>query len=115
MKLFYRVCNPDTQQGLWYAPDGTHTGLIHTLGLTNSSLRMEPDPELVGWLSATETLDDLWKWFTPADVARLEEHGFFIHEYHVIAHRFYERFQHPVICQFTSRPTRRIPLSDLPA
>ena len=29
MKRFYRVCNTDTQQGLWYHFDGKFTGLIH--------------------------------------------------------------------------------------
>jgi hypothetical protein len=28
-KTFYRVCNNDSLQGLWYNYDGTFTGLIH--------------------------------------------------------------------------------------
>lgn len=28
-KLFYRVCNHETEQGLWYSFNGNFTGLIH--------------------------------------------------------------------------------------
>ena len=111
-KLFYRVSNPETGQGLWYDLTGAFTGLIHDRFkfCTNHALAMDFDPELVGWLSAVPNLDDLWVWFTKDDVLRLQEHGWFIHEYEVTSSKFYERFQHDVICQKTSVITRKIVL-----
>ena len=110
MKTFYRVCNPETEQGLWYDFDGDFTGLIHNRFnfCKNHDLNMEFDDELIGWLSAVENLDDLYQWFTPLDIKRLQEFGWHIHEYEVASYRFYNRFQHPVICQKTSKLTKRI-------
>jgi hypothetical protein len=61
MKTFYRVCNPKTEQGLWYDFKGKFTGLIHDEFnfCSNSSLAMPFDEELIGWLSATDSLDEL--------------------------------------------------------
>lgn len=110
MKAFYRVCNPESEQGLWYAFNGEFTGLIHDRFnfCQNHNLRMDFDDELVGWLSAVENLDDLYQWFTIEDIKRLQEFGWYIHEYLVDNHKFYDRFQHPVICQKTSKLTKRI-------
>lgn len=110
MKKFYRVCNPASQQGLWYDFDGTFTGLIHDRFsfCSNSKLAMDFDEELVGWLSATETLEDLWKWFTREDVLRLQNHGWYIFEYEATDYKFYEKFQHMVISQATSKLIRKI-------
>lgn len=112
MKKFYRVCNPDSQQGLWYHFDGTFTGLIHDKFnfCANSELKMDFDPELVGWLSAVENLDDLWAWFTKEDIKSLQEHGWYIHEYTVYNYWFYDKFQHWVICQTTSEVVKKIEL-----
>jgi hypothetical protein len=103
-KTFFRVCNLTTQQGLWYDFDGTFTGLIHDRFsfCQNKDLRMDFDPDLVGWLSAVERLDDLWKWFSKEDVIKLQTHGWYINEYLASEYRFYERFQHMVIKQSTS-------------
>lgn len=111
-KTFYRVCSPETEQGLWYNFDGSFSGLIHSdfSFCVNSTLRMDFDPELVGWLSAVENLDDLWKWFSQEDVKELQKRGWFIHEYSVTAYKFYDRFQHFVICQETSKVVRKIEL-----
>jgi hypothetical protein len=105
MKKFYRVCNPETQQGLWYDQSGNFTGLIHNEFnfCENSKLEMDFDEELVGWLSAVPTLDDLYKWFTVEDIIKLQEQGWFIHEYEAESFWFYEKFQHMVICQKTSK------------
>jgi hypothetical protein len=110
IKTFYRVCNPTTEQGLWYDFKGEFTGLIHNKFdfCLNSKLEMDFDDELCGWLSAVENLDDLYKWFTVEDIKRLQEFDWHIHEYEVENHRFYDRFQHPVICQKTSKVTKRI-------
>lgn len=104
-KKFYRVCNPSSEQGLWYAFNGEFTGLIHDRFsfCTNSKLAMDFDEELVGWLSATENLEDLWKWFSREDVEQLQNHGWYIHEYEATEYKFYEKFQHMVISQETSR------------
>lgn len=103
-KTFYRVCNLDTKQGLWYSYDGQFTGLIHDgfAFCKNSDLRMDFDPELVGWLSAVEKLEDLYHWFSVEDIKRLQKHGWYIYEYSAENYKFYERFQHQVICQKTS-------------
>lgn len=100
-KLFYRVCNSDTQQGLWYHFNGLFSGLIHDKFnfCQNNELKMDFDPELVGWLSATDELDDLWKWFSKEDVLKLQEYGWFIHVYETNDYKFYEKFQHLIINQ----------------
>ena len=110
MKTFFRICNPATQQGLWYDFNGEFTGLIHERFnfCTNSKLAMDFDEELVGWLSAVETLEDLWKWFTREDVEKLQNHGWYIFEYEATDYKFYERFQHMVISQETSKLVRKI-------
>lgn len=111
-KTFYRVCNLQIEQGLWYDFEGNFTGLIHDKFsfCENSSLKMDFDPELVGWLSAVETIEDLYKWFTPEDIKKLQNHGWQIHAYEVTNYRFYDRFQHHVICQKTSKPVKKIRL-----
>lgn len=103
-KRFFRVCNPDTKQGLWYDFEGKFTGLIHDKFnfCVNSSLKMDFDDELVGWLSSVENLDDLYKWFTVEDIKRLQEHGWYIYEYEAVKYKFYNRFKHLVICKVTS-------------
>ena len=112
MGTFYRVCHHETLQGLWYTFDGDFTGFIHDRFdfCLNSPLKMEFDPELVGWLSAVEHLEDLWKWFTKEDIKELQNHGWFIHEFSAADVKFYERFQHTVIKQDTSKVIKLIEL-----
>jgi len=101
MKRFYRVCNTETQQGLWYQFNGLVSGLIHNEFnfCKHNSLAMDFDSNLVGWLSATDSLDDLYNWFPQEDIKRLQEHGWFIHVYESNDYKFYEKFQHLVINQ----------------
>ena len=82
-KIFYRVGNVKTQQGLWYDFKGNFTGLIHKdfNFCSNRNLLMPYDENIVGWLSATETLEELFGWFTKKDIKRLEPYGFTISEY----------------------------------
>jgi hypothetical protein len=103
-QTYFRVCHKDTLQGLWYAFNGEFTGLIHNefSFCQNNELRMDFDEEIVGWLSAVKNLEDLWVWFTKEDIARLQEHGWFIHEFEAEDVKFYDRFQHLVIKQDTS-------------
>ena len=107
---FYRVSNINTEQGLWYDFQGNFTGLIHDRFnfCLNNQLRMDFDPELVGYISAVETLEQLEKWFPQKDILQLEKMGWFIHEYEAEDFKFYERFQHTVINQESSRLVRRI-------
>ena len=111
-KIFYRVCSENTQQGLWYDFSGNFTGLIHNDFdfCKNNSLEMEFDEELVGWLSAVENLEDLLQWFSQEDVKQLKKHGWYIFEYQAEDSKFYERFQHSVIKQNTSKVIRKIEL-----
>jgi len=111
-KTFYRVCHETTQQGLWYDFKGDFTGLIHNEFefCENSSLKMDFDDELVGWLSAVNKLDDLWQWFTQEDIKQLQKYGWFIHEYEAFDCKYYERFNHNVINQKTSKVVKKIEL-----
>ena len=111
-KTYYRVCNINTLQGLWYNYNGEFTGLIHhTFDFCeNSSLEMEFDETIVGWLSATDSLESLWKWFPQEDIKELQEYGWYIHEFEAEDVKFYERFQHLVIKQETSKVKRLIKL-----
>lgn len=104
-KTYFRVCHKDTLQGLWYAFNGEFTGLIHDKFnfCKNTELKMDFDEELVGWLSAVDSLDKLFHWFTQDDIRKLQEHGWYIHEFEAEDIRFYERFQHLVIKQDTSK------------
>jgi nicotinic acid phosphoribosyltransferase len=104
-QTYFRVCHKDTLQGLWYAFNGEFTGLIHNQFsfCANTNLAMDFDEEIVGWLSAVETLENLFFWFTEKDIKALQKHGWFIHEFEAEDVKFYERFQHTVIKQDTSK------------
>lgn len=39
------------------------------------------DPECVGFLSATKTLEELYTWFSKEDIIQLQSHGFNILKY----------------------------------
>ena len=112
-KLFYRIAHKDTQQGLWYDSEGNFTGLIHKeLNFCmNRDLQMPFDSELVGWLSATDSLEDLFNWFSKEDIKRLEDYGWFITVYETDKFKQYKN--HLVICQETSIIKERLPLSCL--
>lgn len=112
MKRFYRVCDPEKEQGLWYYPDGTFHGTVHTLDyLRVQTLKMDFDPEVAGWLSCTETLEQLWNWFNHEEIIKLQERGLFIHEYEAVDYKYYERFDHMLIKQDTSKISKKIILS----
>lgn len=110
MRKFYRVCHEDTMQGLWYNSSGEFTGLIHKNYnyLKNSSLKMPFDDELVGWLSAVESLEDLYFWFPSEDIKSLQAYGFYVYEYLTEDYKFYDKFQHTVIKQSTSILSKKI-------
>jgi len=110
MKRFYRVSNFETQQGLWYNFNGDFTGLIHDKFsfCQNNELKMDFDETLIGYLSATPDLDELYKWFPIDDITKLQEHGYYIHEFETDDYKFYDRFQHFVINQEKSTIIRKI-------
>ena len=102
-KEFYRVGNIKTEQGLWYDQNGNFTGLIHNdfNFCMNKDLPMPFDPDIVGWLSTTATLEDLFNWFSKEDIKKLEKHGWYISIY--IATDYREKYNHYVINQETSK------------
>lgn len=112
-KIFYRVSNEETQQGLWYNIDGSFTGLIHNQFsfCKNNDLQMDFDADLIGYLSATPDMDSLFHWFSKEDILKLQEHGYFIHEFETEEYKFYDRFQHHVIKADKSKLLRKIPLN----
>lgn len=91
-KIFYRVANRETKEGLWYDQDGNFTGLIHNKFdfCSNNKLPMPYNEEVIGWLSATDKLNDIFLWFTKEDITRLEEFGYRIGIYEATEYKFYE-------------------------
>lgn len=98
-KIFYRVGHNITHQGLWYDIKGKFTGFIHNKFnfCSNSKLEMDFDPEIVGYLSSVESLEDLFKWFTKDDLKKLHKENYSIHVYESKDYKRYDRFQHWVI------------------
>lgn len=105
MSKYYRVCNIKTHQGLWYDYQGVFTGLIHNEFnfCLNYKLKMDFDPEIIGWLSAVKTIEDLYQWFSKDDIIKLQEFGWYIHEFEANNVKFYEKFQHYIIKQSSSK------------
>lgn len=101
-KVFYRVANTETEQGLWYDFNGGFTGLIHDKFsfCMNTKLPMPFDEDIVGWLSATDTLEDLFNWFSKDDIIKLQEHGYYITIYEAYDYKFHNN--HWIINQKTS-------------
>jgi hypothetical protein len=103
-RLFYRVGDNNLSQGLWYDVNGNFTGLIHNEYdfCLNSDLAMEYDSELVGYLSVTDKLEDIFLWFTKEDLVKLSKFSYGIHVYESIDYKWYDRFKHWAIHQKTS-------------
>ena len=74
-KIFYRVTDHNTEQGLWYDFEVNFTVLIHDKFhfCGASELPMPFDPDVVGWLSSTDNLNDLFQWFTKEEIKKLRE------------------------------------------
>lgn len=91
MKLFYRVGNLKTKQGLWYNMDGNFTGLIHKdyNFCSNANLEMPFDKNFTGYLSAVDNLEDLFSWFTIGDLRKLKKYGYRVLEYSAIDYKYY--------------------------
>lgn len=104
-RTFYRVANTESEQGLWYDFKGNFTGLIHNkfTFCKNTDLPMPYDPELIGWLSAADSLESLKFWFTDDDIKELGKYGFVITVYEAVDYKMYKN--HWVISQETSKIT----------
>lgn len=109
-KLFYRLEDKVTHQGLWYDFKGEFTGLIHDkfAFCMNSQLPMPFDIKLVGWLSATETLDELFNWFSKEDIQNLEEYGYRVAIYQASEYRYHNN--HWIINKDSSRLVEQLSL-----
>jgi hypothetical protein len=107
-KLFYRIAHESNEQGLWYDSKGKFTGLIHNkfTFCKNTALPMPFDEEIVGWLSATDCMEELFQWFTIEDIKKLQEFGYYITIYE--ADKFRQYRNHLVICQETSKVKERL-------
>lgn len=112
-KIFYRVGNTETEQGLWYDTKGNFTGLIHDKFdfCTNHELPMPYDSTVVGWLSSTDQLNDLFNWFTREDIRQLEKFGYNISVYEATEYRQYEN--HWLIKQDTSIIKVNLPVDSI--
>jgi hypothetical protein len=112
-KIFYRVANFETNQGLWYDFEGNFTGLIHSDYdfCLNKNLPMPFDKDIVGWLSATDDLESLWMWFPKEDIKRLEEYGYYLSVYEATDYKFHNN--HWIIKQSTSTPIMLIDIDVL--
>lgn len=64
---------------------------------------MDFDEEVSGYLSCTESLEDLYKWFSKEDLKSLKEHGYEIYLYSSEDYTYYDRFEHYLINQKTSK------------
>jgi hypothetical protein len=82
-KIFYRVANIETNQGLWYDYSGNFTGLIHDKFdfCLNTKLPMPYNEKIIGYLSATATVEELFNWFTKEDITRLGQFGYYVMAY----------------------------------
>ncbi len=109
-KIFYRIANNKTKQGLWYDYDGKFTGLIHDKYnfCGASALPMPFDERLVGWLSATDKLETLFLWFSKKEIKSLEAHGYELTVYEATEYKVYEN--HWVIKQDSSVIRLAIPI-----
>jgi len=112
-RIFYRVSNTETNQGLWYNIDGEFTGLIHDKFkfCVNSELPMPFDENVIGYLSCTDKLKELWNWFPKDDIKQLEPHGYFLHEYESKDYKEYEN--HWIFNQHEAKLIRKIPMEGI--
>lgn len=113
MKTFYRVCNNESQEGLWYKKNGEFSGLIHNKFdfCTNTKLPMPYDPNIIGWLSTTDKLETLFLWFTKDDIKKLEEFGYGIAVYEARDYKIYNN--HWVINQESSIFKTYLPIDSI--
>lgn len=86
----YRVENPSTGIGLWYAEDGRFTDYIKTIDdALNRDLPMGYDPAFQdggSWISAADSLEQLALWVSPSDMRQLVERGYRVWAFEVLSY-----------------------------
>ena len=103
-QIFYRVGTTD-QSGMWYDQNGNFHGAINSPAfkmLKCNQVQMPFCRETVGYLSATQTLEELEQWFPKEDMAVLEPLGFKILAYEVADCKFHKANNHWLINQKSS-------------
>jgi hypothetical protein len=61
---------------------------------------MPYDKNVVGWFSVTDTMEDLFNWFSYEEIERLEQYGYRIAIYEATEYKFYNN--HWIIKQNSS-------------
>lgn len=94
----------------FYDFNGKFTGLIHDKFsfCKNHDLPMPFEPAVTGWLSATDTLKELFNWFTEDDIKKLEQYGYELTIYEATEFKFHNN--HWLINQESSKPKGTIKL-----
>lgn len=112
-KIFYRIANNKTKQGLWYDYDGNFSGLIHNKYkfCDASKLPMPFDSKLLGWLSTTDKLETLFLWFSKKEIKKLEKYGYELTVYEATDYKEYEN--HWLICKSTSTIKVTLPIESI--
>lgn len=82
MKI-YRVTSTDKDCSFWYDENGQPSEVFKEYGwLTASKLPMPFDQNMVGWLSGTFTMEQLYGWFSKEELIELCKDGkYCLHEY----------------------------------
>lgn len=97
-----------SRQGLWYDADGKPTGNIHTLKEGKAgALPMEPHQifrmENKHWISVTDNLPELGRWFSQNDIMELVSRGYEIEQIDVLRWRKFHfadyGYAHAVYCR----------------
>lgn len=100
MKIFYRVQQDGTDAGLWYNRNGVYNGRIvqDYDWLAASDLPMDFNEEKAGgWLSATDTLEGLFVWFSEDEIIKLQESSIYVYAYHAKEFKWYDPYSHHLI------------------
>jgi hypothetical protein len=104
--ILYRVGKPHSHQGLWYDEAGRETRLIDSLSDGQARhLPMGPDPVFRAngrrWISVTDSLPALARWFSLADMIELHSRGYQVEAITVRRYRrlVFPTFAHEVYCR----------------
>jgi hypothetical protein len=91
-KIFYRVKGIDCHTGLWYDRDGTFTNRIGQMEprCKNSDLPMPYDENTLGYLSAVDSIESMYYWFSKEDLKNLEEKGFVLKIFESTDYKYYD-------------------------
>lgn len=98
-KTFYRLAQQKTENGFWYNYDGEKVNIIESVynNLKCSELFMDFDSEMVGYLAATDSLDNLFIWFSEKEIIELQKNGWCIYVYETDIYKKHSRQNHYLI------------------